>query len=433
MRPLIFLAFLIASPAIAAPSFECVKARSKAEKAICSNPEAAALDLAVADAYRLALSRLEPDSEAVARLKRDQKVFVTYRDKFIDNENLVLVDYLAKRRDFLLSIDPTVRSGVEGHWRSFWGETRITASAGGAPEIRHWMVEPVLQSWHCGDPAEVASGRPVRGGVETGRKDDGLRFERKDRLLKISVISQPDVETSNSCGFLGKDTDVMFPAMPAQPVAAEAKPQPRKSGVKLANLLSRLPAEAFDHTTDGIEAAELKELVAKGASAQWVLKMVSDQKGIASARKPFAEVHLTLARIDGVDLVQALTFNEKAINYSYWAIGDAGKALTSHALKPMTRLLHETVDGRAPVALADILQPIRRFIEKTEQCLHWEGEISDDIAPARKREINDNLGKLGCAGRRNEEKRLSAQFASQPIWHFILSRTELLLSGKAVN
>lgn len=433
MKPLVFLALLIAGPAAAAPSFDCSKARSKAEKAICANPEAAALDLAVADAYRLALSRLEPDSEAVARLKLDQKVFVTYRDKFIDNENLVLVDYLGKRRDFLLSIDPTVRTSAEGRWRSFWGETRITTSAGGASEIRHWMVEPVLQSWHCGDPGETASGRQVRGGLETGRKDDGLRFERKDRLLKISVISQPDVETSNSCGFLGKETDVMFPVMPAQPIVAEAKPQPRTSGVRLAELLSRLPAEAFDNTTDGIEAAELKALVAKGASAQWVLRIVSDQKAIATARRPFAEVHLTLTRIDGVDLVQALTFNEKAVHYSYWAVGKAGKALASHTLQPMTRLLHETVDGSAPVALADIPPVIRRFIEKTEQCLHWEGEISDDDAPARKREILGNLGKLGCAGRRNEEKRLNAQFANQPFWQFILSRTELLLSGKAVN
>ncbi|OYU49327.1 MAG: hypothetical protein CFE31_08240 [Rhizobiales bacterium PAR1] len=428
MKRLVLLAALVASPAVAAPSFDCNKARSKAEKAICASPEVSSLDSAVADAYRLALSRLEADANAVARLKIDQKAFVTYRDKFIDNENLVLPDFLARRRDFLLSIDPTARGSVEGHWKSFWGETRIRSSNRGDLDISHWMSEPVLRSWNCGDPQETTPGRLERGALVTGSKDDGMRFERKNRLLIMSILSAPDVETGASCGFIGKNTDAMFPVMSAQPIVAEQKPIPPTSEKRLANVLPRLPAAAFDNTTDGIDETELKQLIATGASANWTLKSISTQKVVISARRPFSEVHLTRTTMDGTDLIQALTFNEKAVSYSYWAVGAASAPLTSHTPRGLRRLLNETQDGSDAIPLSDIPAPIRNYIEKTEQCLHWEGEVSDDGASARKQQIASTLKKLDCAGRQRDEKTLMVQFKDQERWLTLISRTNQFLA-----
>ena len=54
MKRLVLLAALVASPAVAAPSFDCNKARSKAEKTICASPEASTLDSAVADVTLMA-------------------------------------------------------------------------------------------------------------------------------------------------------------------------------------------------------------------------------------------------------------------------------------------------------------------------------------------------------------------------------------------
>lgn len=428
MKRFLVLAVLLATPAAAAPSFDCTKARSKAEKAVCASPEASALDSEVADAYRLALSRLEADANAVMRLKIDQKAFVTYRDKFIDNENLVLPDFLAKRRDFLLSIDPTARDGIEGRWRSFWGETRIRKSNRGDFEISHWMSEPVLRSWNCGDPQETAPGRLERGGLETGRKDDGMRFERKNRLLMMRILSEPDVETGTSCGFVGKNTDAMFPVMSVQPIVAEQKPLPSFSEKRLGNVLPRLPVTAFDNTTDGIDPSELKHLIATGASVNWTIKTVSAQKVIISARKPLSEVHLTRKMMDGTDLVQTLTFNEKAVSYSYWAVGKDNTPLTSHTPRGLMRLLNETHDGSDGIQLADVPPAIRNFMEKTEQCLHWEGEVSDDGAPAHKQKIANTLKELDCAGRHKEQKALTAQFKDQVRWMTIISRTDHFLA-----
>lgn len=427
-RVLVLATLLLAGPASAAPSFDCGKARSKAEKAICASAEASARDADVAEAYRLALSRLEGDADAVARLKADQKTFVAYRDTFIDNENLVLPDFLARRRDFLLSIDPTVRDGVEGRWRSFWGETRIGRTPRGMVEFSFWLSQPILRSWNCGDPKETAPGRMVRGALVSGRKDDGMRFERRGRLLIISIVSEPGVESDASCGYVGKDTNAMFPVMSAQPVVAEQRPAARPADKDLAEILPRLPAAAFDNTTDGIADAELRRLVATGSSENWSLRIASPQKMVASARQAAAEVYLTRKTLDGTDLIEVLTFNEKAVTYAYWALSPAGKLLVPHTPQPRTRLFNEGEDGHDAIAPGDLPAPLRAYVDKLEQCQHWEGETSDDLTPERKREILQQLKKLGCASRAGDEKNLKAQFKDQPRWLGVIARVSRLFA-----
>lgn len=431
MKVALLLALLLAGSAQAAPSFDCRKASSKAERAICASPEASALDSDVAQAYRLALSRLADDANAVARLKQDQQSFVSWRDKFIDNQNLVLTDFLARRRDFLLSIDPTTREGAEGFWRSFWGETRINRTQAGQYEVSNWMSEPILRSWNCGDPQEKGRGRLEGGAVLTGSKGDGMRYALTGRVLVLSIISEPNVESGTSCGHVGKGTDVMFPVMSAQPVRAEdppsARPATRPRARTLAEVLPMLPASAFDDTMDGIEAAELKDLLGRGDSPNWLYKTLSDTQAVARAKRPFNEVHLTRKSLDSTDLIEVRTLTQKAINYTYWAVDAAGGPLTRHQPKGRARVLNETGDGSSAIMPDELPAPIRRYVETLDDCQYWMGEAGDDLTPARQRELVGKLKKLGCDTRLNGEKALKAQFKDQPRWLGVITRATTIL------
>lgn len=83
---LAFLFALFASPAIAqdGPSFDCAKAESSAEEAICASPVLAALDRRVGDVYARALAvakGLDAGAEdAVATLQAEQRGWISGRD-----------------------------------------------------------------------------------------------------------------------------------------------------------------------------------------------------------------------------------------------------------------------------------------------------------------------------------------------------------------
>ena len=70
------VAIVASSPANAA-SFDCGKASSRLEKAICANPALSELDTAIAAAYSAAGAGL--DDEMRARLKRSQREWLTHR------------------------------------------------------------------------------------------------------------------------------------------------------------------------------------------------------------------------------------------------------------------------------------------------------------------------------------------------------------------
>lgn len=55
------------------PSFDCARVTSKAESMVCSSPELAILDLAVANAYRDAMARVHTDYER--RQLKDAQLF----------------------------------------------------------------------------------------------------------------------------------------------------------------------------------------------------------------------------------------------------------------------------------------------------------------------------------------------------------------------
>lgn len=61
------------------PSFNCARARTRGEKAVCSSPELAALDRQMANFYQTAYRGAEPDARAL--LERTRTRFLSFRDR----------------------------------------------------------------------------------------------------------------------------------------------------------------------------------------------------------------------------------------------------------------------------------------------------------------------------------------------------------------
>ena len=89
------------------PSFDCAKARTKGEIAVCSNAGLAALDRNMADQYRNAIRQATPEQRALLRRTRDR--FLAYRDR-CPNRSCIGDAYVGRMRE--------IRDIMEGSWRS---------------------------------------------------------------------------------------------------------------------------------------------------------------------------------------------------------------------------------------------------------------------------------------------------------------------------
>lgn len=114
----------------AAPSFDCAKARTKVEKAICASPALSALDQRLATAYANAMGRL--DAAGKAALKADQRLFLDVRDSFFGTPDYDLEADLSERAAWLERIDPAATSGWDGLWGSVMGEITLSKKGGAA-------------------------------------------------------------------------------------------------------------------------------------------------------------------------------------------------------------------------------------------------------------------------------------------------------------
>jgi len=90
----------------ARPSFDCAKARTKGEIAVCSNAGLAALDRNMADQYRGAIDHATPEQRALLRRTRDR--FLAYRDR-CPNRSCIGDAYVGRMRE--------IRDIMEGTWR----------------------------------------------------------------------------------------------------------------------------------------------------------------------------------------------------------------------------------------------------------------------------------------------------------------------------
>ncbi|MBK7502267.1 MAG: DUF1311 domain-containing protein [Polaromonas sp.] len=105
----------------AAPSFDCKKASTPAEKTICSSKTLSQLDNAIATAYKQAQKDLADDATALAELKTSQRLFITTRNAeatphFGNDYNMQ--EHMTAQLDVLRGITAKPRDGLVGEWRT---------------------------------------------------------------------------------------------------------------------------------------------------------------------------------------------------------------------------------------------------------------------------------------------------------------------------
>ena len=174
----------------ASPSFDCAQARTGAEKAICANPQLAALDASIAKRYNEARKSL--DAITAEALLRDQRYFTKVRDdafeKPFDKDKPIeeLASRLKYRDAFLASLDLAERKGFSGRWRNLSGEITLWKKPDGDILYEGSAAQPHDGRWSCNvEAAGKAQGERLRvKSVDTKgwvlnlqRQGDGLIVE----------------------------------------------------------------------------------------------------------------------------------------------------------------------------------------------------------------------------------------------------------------
>ncbi|MGX5849933.1 lysozyme inhibitor LprI family protein [Mesorhizobium sp. PL10] len=204
------------------PSFDCAKAASVAEKAICADAALAQADADVAKNYAALLKML--DTPAGKALRDDQSDFIVYRDQIAGfNENTPkqqqtfdLGEFLHDRATFLAGIRKPADAGLIGTWSSVRGSVEIKAAGGDKVEISEDVVSnPVSGSGSCEIDGTVANRKTLRlKDTDDNDKPTGFvfTFRRNGDALVVeqSGTGKDDRSEPPSCGANGHADGTFF-------------------------------------------------------------------------------------------------------------------------------------------------------------------------------------------------------------------------------
>lgn len=214
------LCLVSSTPAFAGvkPSFNCAKAASAAEKAICKNDGMAVTDAAIAAEYKKLQSSLDP--KTTAALAQDQRWFVQVRDLIAEaSEDMSppdLGEELKERLKLLKAINPHPANEFIGSWHNVAGGFDITAAPNGKLTVAGNAAQPVNGNWVC----DFTGSAKASAGILTVKADDdegddktsSLRLTREGATLKVELVpstTSPD-ETPPYCGYNGSFDGAYF-------------------------------------------------------------------------------------------------------------------------------------------------------------------------------------------------------------------------------
>lgn len=135
--------------------FDCAKASSDLEKAICADPLTAEGDHAMSVAFKALLARPAPP-DFIAALRADQRDFLAIRQQAweVKGNRQMAVERLRDgtdlRAEFLNWINPEPPAGLVGNWANAWGIIRISQAADGSLQMESNVVDQVAGTWICG-------------------------------------------------------------------------------------------------------------------------------------------------------------------------------------------------------------------------------------------------------------------------------------------
>ena len=203
------------------PSFDCAKATSVAEKAICADPALAQADADVAKTYAALLKTLDP--RAGKALRDDQSDFIAYRDQIAgfnenkpkDQQTFDLGEFLRDRATFLAGIRKPADTGFIGTWSSARGSVEITAAGASKLDVSEEVANPVTGGGECDIDGTVKAGKSLRL-IDTDDNDKPtgfvFTFRRSGDALVVeqSGTGKDDRSEPPSCGANGHVDGAFF-------------------------------------------------------------------------------------------------------------------------------------------------------------------------------------------------------------------------------
>ena len=191
-------------------------------------------------------------------------------------------------------------------------------------------------------------------------------------------------------------------------------------------LIRSLPLSAFDNTNDGMDEAELNSLLNRGESDNWQVRSISNTQAVFVAKVPYSVVDLKMIEMDHKTMLQVITSKRRDFTYSYWQTSNTSKALVPYYPTMLMRSVYEGGKELENTPMSDVPEDIAKYVNTGEACLHWSGEVSDDLSPARKQEISKAISKLGCAKQNTVEKALRSKYGKDLRWLSLLNHSKEL-------
>lgn len=192
LTPLVFALSLTAAPQVSQPSFNCARASTPSEHAICADPRLGRLDRQLADRYVAVRGAMTPALREA--LTRDQRRFLGARDEWQENSTrggFRDFDGLAARMDgriaFLDQLRTRPTTHLQGLWRNAAGAVEIRTLEKGQVSVEINAAHPVNARWLC----NVSGRGQVGDRTITIDGDDGWRVRLSlDRgALKVEELS----------------------------------------------------------------------------------------------------------------------------------------------------------------------------------------------------------------------------------------------------
>jgi uncharacterized protein YecT (DUF1311 family) len=199
----VIAALAAAGPGLAAerPSFQCAKAATATEKAICANDRLARLDRAIAAAYRRLNAELSPEHEAFGK---EQSEFLKNRDA-CGADTSCLASRMEGRRA-ALALEPAKddpRGAFVGRFRDPIGLMIVRRRFDGAFELTGSKADPGAR-WMCDISGRIQKVERGVATVEAGEEGDSHPVFLTMKGDTLVVAEDPDRRLAGyTCGANG--------------------------------------------------------------------------------------------------------------------------------------------------------------------------------------------------------------------------------------
>lgn len=190
-------------------SFDCRKAGSRVEKAICADAGLAALDRRIGTRFGALVRQM--DATTATALRQDQRWFIAIRDRTLGDGSRAptaeqlddLKSRLRYRAIFLDRVALRSAPGMAGIWGNLAGEVRIAGGGQGA-KVTFSGAEPDQGRWVC-EAHGPYRGTATSGIVADPEIDDGvIALNRAGSRLEVEEKSRDGRPRSSPyCGLNG--------------------------------------------------------------------------------------------------------------------------------------------------------------------------------------------------------------------------------------